>query len=554
MRARILKSHHLEHLADLGYVNFPLRIRYEQAEYDAAWEAWLRSGITDPQLLEAKALGHIYHRQQQQKDVSLTERAELHQHFRSLGRYVKIGIGSILLLLIFLFAVALDAHCQFSHVNNVTVTDGTTSLFTAAPFKIMFAGCSVSGTGSAMVVTCGSGGTNNPGGSDKQVQYNNGGTAFGGIAFGTSGQILESCGTNCIPSFQDPIVSGPDSVAATPTKNPVQIGCLFLTTPATLTNNQVGALQCDNVQDLLVKIVNSITVNAGTNLNTSALALETGGNLASIKTDVDKIPTSPSTDRTTAAAPFAFELSDGAAFYTAAKTGQLPAALDGSGFLKTHEQGALPAGTNVIGHVIADTGSTTAVTALPAIPTGSNVIGHVIADTGSTTAVTALPAIPSGSNVIGHVIADTGSTTAVTALPATPAGSNNIGSVNLGTTPDQCGPGQAKSYAIYDAATNGATQIVALSSGKIVYVCAYYVSSSSTTANTIKLVYGTGSNCATGQTAITPGRIVQAGTSTGPAGFTVADSHGLATIASNELCVLTNAAQAAQVEVSYIQQ
>lgn len=62
---------------------------------------------------------------------------------------------------------------------------------------------------------------------------------------------------------------------------------------------------------------------------------------------------------------------------------------------------ALPAGTNVIGHVIADTGSTTAVTALPALPTGANVIGHVIADTGSTTAVTALPSIPAGTNMIG---------------------------------------------------------------------------------------------------------------------------------------------------------
>src|ERR1700693_69414 len=39
--------------------------------------------------------------------------------------------------------------------------------------------------------------------------------------------------------------------------------------------------------------------------------------------------------------------------------------------------GAIPAGTNVIGHVIADTGSTTAVTALPALPTGANSIGTV---------------------------------------------------------------------------------------------------------------------------------------------------------------------------------
>jgi hypothetical protein len=34
----------------------------------------------------------------------------------------------------------------------------------------------------------------------------------------------------------------------------------------------------------------TVTANAGTNLNTSLLALEAGGNLASIKTDVDKIP------------------------------------------------------------------------------------------------------------------------------------------------------------------------------------------------------------------------------------------------------------------------
>lgn len=34
----------------------------------------------------------------------------------------------------------------------------------------------------------------------------------------------------------------------------------------------------------------TVTANAGTNLNTSTLALETGGNLASIKTNTDKIP------------------------------------------------------------------------------------------------------------------------------------------------------------------------------------------------------------------------------------------------------------------------
>lgn len=43
----------------------------------------------------------------------------------------------------------------------------------------------------------------------------------------------------------------------------------------------------------------------------------TEATLAGIKTGTDKIPSSPSTDRTTAAAPFASRLSDGAAFYKA---------------------------------------------------------------------------------------------------------------------------------------------------------------------------------------------------------------------------------------------
>jgi len=38
-----------------------------------------------------------------------------------------------------------------------------------------------------------------------------------------------------------------------------------------------------------ITVDGSVTANAGTNLNTSALALETGGNLASIKTDVDNL-------------------------------------------------------------------------------------------------------------------------------------------------------------------------------------------------------------------------------------------------------------------------
>lgn len=56
--------------------------------------------------------------------------------------------------------------------------------------------------------------------------------------------------------------------------------------------------------------------------------------------------------------------------------------------------------------------------------------------------------IPAGTNVIGHVIADTGSTTAVTALPATPAGTNLIGKVGI----DQTTPGTTNG--VQDASTS----------------------------------------------------------------------------------------------------
>jgi len=68
------------------------------------------------------------------------------------------------------------------------------------------------------------------------------------------------------------------------------------------------------------------------------------------------------------------------------------------------------AGSAVIGHVITDSGSTTAVSGNVTVvqPTGTNL--HVVVDT--------LPSIPAGTNVIGHVITDSGSTTAVTGTVA----------------------------------------------------------------------------------------------------------------------------------------
>ncbi len=88
--------------------------------------------------------------------------------------------------------------------------------------------------------------------------------------------------------------------------------------------------------------------------------------------------------------------------------------------------GSLPAGSNVIGHVINDASSA--------------VIGHVIVDTTSTTAVTQA----TGTNL--HMVVDSGTVGAVTAITnALPAGANSIGTVrtapltSCGATPVDSG-------------------------------------------------------------------------------------------------------------------
>jgi hypothetical protein len=121
-------------------------------------------------------------------------------------------------------------------------------------------------------------------------------------------------------------------------------------------------------------------------------------------------------------------------------------------------------GTNL--HAVVDSGTLTAVTAITnALPAGSNVIGHVITDTGSTTAVTGTVTVTGGltdtqlrasavpvtavltagsavighvindasSAVIGHVITDTTSTTAVTQATAANLNAAVVGTGTAGS-------------------------------------------------------------------------------------------------------------------------
>lgn len=211
-------------------------------------------------------------------------------------------------------------------------------------------------------------------------------------------------------------VQGAAASGATKSGNPVQMGGVFNTTQPTVTNGQAveSQLTARGSQIVATGVEGfTVTANAGTNLNTSALALS-----------------ATQTDRTQKT-----QISDGTRDGTVKAASTAAAALDTSVVVALSPNSPLPAGTAVIGHTINDSGSTTAVTGnvtvvqgtgtnLHAVldatsttavtqATGTNL--HTVVDSGTITAVTAITnALPSGSNVIGHVIADTGSTTAVT--------------------------------------------------------------------------------------------------------------------------------------------
>lgn len=98
----------------------------------------------------------------------------------------------------------------------------------------------------------------------------------------------------------------------------------------------------------------------------------------------------------------------------------------------------------------------------------------------------------------------------------------------------------------YDASTNGKTQLVGLTSSQNVYVCGYTIFAAGTV--NVSLSSGTGTNCGTTSTNITPAfqLTAQTGAVDGSPFY-----RGLKANASEELCLVTNAAVAVQAIVYY---
>jgi hypothetical protein len=195
----------------------------------------------------------------------------------------------------------------------------------------------------------------------------------------------------------------------------------------------------------------TVTANAGTNLNTSTLALETGGNLAAIKTDVDKIP---SQGQALAAASMPVVL-------TAAQVTTLtpPAAITGFAL----ETGGNLAAIKTDVDKIPALGQALAASSVPVVLTAAQLTtltpptntGYAL-DSSLTTLDTDIKSnitLHAGSNVIGHVIVDTTSTTAVTQATAA-----NLNAAVVGTkTNNNAAPG-ATNQGVLPGVANAAVQ------------------------------------------------------------------------------------------------
>lgn len=128
----------------------------------------------------------------------------------------------------------------------------------------------------------------------------------------------------------------------------------------------------------------------------------------------------------------------------------------------------------------------------------------------------------------------------------TPTGGVQIGTKQSGTA--NTAVIGCDTHAFYDASDNGKKTVVAGVSAKKIYVCGYILATGGTATN-LSLTSGTGSDCVTTSTAITPAFQLVANDRVGA---NSAFWNGLITLANaDNLCVNASAGNAHQVEIWY---
>lgn len=279
--------------------------------------------------------------------------------------------------------------------------------------------------------TGGGGGT--PGGIPDQLQYNLAG-AFAGIPDGVLGQVLVSNGPGAPAGFVDPIVSGAAAEGATPVNNPVWVagkgadgfihsirmandGTVRID-PTGTTVQPVSGTFFQATQPVSGTFWQATQPVSGTFFQATQPVSGTfwqatqpvSGTVAATQSGTWNVVLGAETTKVIGTVNIASGQTVGIAAgsavighvivdtapTTAVTSTQLPAALDGSGFLKTHEQGTATVSVSNIPHVIVDTAPSTAVTnsgltnldVALSTRTKPSDQQHVIVDTIPTTAVT----------------------------------------------------------------------------------------------------------------------------------------------------------------------
>lgn len=226
-----------------------------------------------------------------------------------------------------------------------------------------------------------------------------------------------------------------------------------------------------------------------------------------------------------------------------ATTAWFPSDLMFQGILTTG--GVMPPGDLIYGVATTAAPSYTTNTTNPISQTAAGALRADVSSIGGNTVSTGIGVTGTGVQRVN----DTASGTTGSAVPAQAGYAAGNGTGNL------TGFLRCDNSAVYDTSTNGKTQLVALSSGKVIYVCGVSISQSTTSTVTVSLGSGTGANCGTTYTAKTPAWPLQAPASVGPVGMVlpVANVPWFQTAASEELCLSTNAAVSLQVLVVYTQ-
>ena len=390
------------------------------------------------------------------------------------------------------------------------------------------------------------------------VLVGEGASPFAPVPAGNAGQVLISNGASADPTFQDPIVSGPDAVGVTPTRNPVQVGCLFLTTPATLTNNQVGALQCTAAQRLIVdgsqvtqpvsgtfwqatQPVSGTFWQATQPVSAASLPLPSGASTTAKQPALGTAGTA-SADVITV---------QGIASMTALKVDGSAATQPVSG---TFWQATQP----VSGTVTANQGGTwTVQPGNTANTTAWKVDGSAVTQPVSGT-VTANAG--TGSFTVAQATAANLNATVTGTVATTPPANASTNISQIGGTAVVADPCQAVAKTFASFSITASTQIITGTSGKHTYICSWNDQSAS--AESYAVVEGTGTTCGTSTAAVGG----MSGGTTGATGWPVAANGGrtfgnggyavgeAANATGDNVCVMLSGSTEVNIGLSYVQQ